>query len=73
MEANTDLNIESKLVLLPEANTMDTNPSFLLPGDSNTLILMKVSTGDILPPTFPSPEFNNTMASDAVWVDPSCS
>ena len=30
------------------------------------LILMRVSTGDILPPHFPSPGFDNTMASDAV-------
>ena len=30
------------------------------------LILMKVSTGDILPPHFLSPGFNNTMTSDAV-------
>ena len=29
-------------------------------------ILMKVTTGDILPPTFSSPGFKNTMASDAV-------
>ena len=65
MEANTDLNIESKLVLLPEANKQILILIFLL-GDSNTLILMKVSTGDILPPTFPSPGFNNTMASDTI-------
>ena len=57
IKVNTDLSRESKPVLLILI--------FLL-GDSNTLILMKVSTGDILPPTFPSPGFNNTMASDAV-------
>ena len=51
MEVNTDLNIESKLVLLPEANIQILILFFLL-GDSNTLILMKVSTGDILPPHF---------------------
>ena len=51
MEVNTDLNIESKLVLLPEANIWILILVFLL-GDSNTLILMKVSTGDILPPHF---------------------
>ena len=49
MEVNTDLNIESKLVLLPEANKWILILVFLL-GDSNMLILMKVSTGDILPP-----------------------
>ena len=51
MEVNTDLNIESTLVLLPEANKQILILIFLL-GDSNTLILMKVSTGDILPPHF---------------------
>ena len=51
MEVNTDLNIESKPVLLPEVNRQILILIFL-PGDSNTLILMKVSTGDILPPHF---------------------
>ena len=51
MEVNTDLNIESKLVLLPEVNSWILILIFLL-GDSNMLILMKVSTGDILPPHF---------------------
>ena len=49
MEVNTAPNIESKLVLLPEANKQILILVFLL-GDSNTLILMKVSTGDILSP-----------------------
>ena len=48
MEVNTDLNIESKPVLLPEANKWILILVFLL-GDSNTLISMKVLTGDILP------------------------
>ena len=65
MEVNKDLNRESTPVLLSEANKWLLILVFLL-GDSNMLILMKVSTGDILPPTFPSPGFNNTMASDAV-------
>ena len=66
MEVNKDLNIEIKPVLLPEANKLVLILVFLL-GDSNMLILMKVLTGDILPPpTFPSPGFNNTMASDTV-------
>ena len=51
MEVNTDLNIESKPVLLPEVNSQILILVFLL-GDSNMLILMKVSTGDILPPHF---------------------
>ena len=51
MEVNTDLNIKSKLVLLPEANKQILILIFLL-GDSNMLILMKVSTGDILLPHF---------------------
>ena len=49
MEVNKDLNRESKLVLLPEANKLVLILVFLL-GFSNTLILMKVLTGDILPP-----------------------
>ena len=53
-------------MLLPEANKLVQILVFLL-GDSNTLILMKVLTGDILPPPpFPSPGFNNTFTSDAV-------
>ena len=64
MKVNKDLNIENKPVLLPEANKWVLILIFLL-GDSNTLILMKILTGDILPPTFLSPGFNNTMASDA--------
>ena len=51
MEVNRDINIESKPVLLPEVNKQILILIFLL-GDSNTLILMKVSTGDILPPHF---------------------
>ena len=51
MEVNTYLNIESKLVLLPEGNKWMLILIFLL-GDSNTLISMKVSTGDILPQLF---------------------
>ena len=49
MEVNKDLNIEIKLVLFPEANKLVIILVFLL-GDSNTLILMKDLTGDILPP-----------------------
>ena len=48
MEVNTDLNIESKLVLLPEGNRWILILIFPL-GDSNMPTLMKVSTGDILP------------------------
>ena len=49
MEVNKDLNRETKLVLLPEANKLVLILIFLL-GDSNMLILMKVLTGDILSP-----------------------
>ena len=48
MEVNKDLNIEIKPVLFPEANKLVLILVFLL-GDSNTLILMKGLTGDILP------------------------
>ena len=49
MEVNTDISRESKPVLPPEVNSWILILIFLL-GDSNMLILMKVSTGDILPP-----------------------
>ena len=51
MEVNTDLNIESKLVLLPEGNRQILILIFPL-GDSNMPTLMKVTTGDILLPYF---------------------
>ena len=51
MEVNTDISRESKPVLLPEVNSQILILIFLL-GDSNMLTLMKVSTGDILPPHF---------------------
>ena len=51
VEVNIDLSRESKLVLPPEVNSQILILIFL-PGESNTLILMKVSTGDILPPHF---------------------
>ena len=49
MEANRDLNGEIKPVLLPEANKLVLILVLLL-GYSNTLILMKVLTRDILLP-----------------------
>ena len=49
MEVNKDLNIEIKLVLLPEANKLVLILDFLL-GNSSKLILTKVLTADILPP-----------------------
>ena len=49
IEINKDLTMEIKMVLLPEANKLVLILVFLL-GDSNALILMKVLTGDILPP-----------------------
>ena len=51
MEGNTDLNIESKPVLLPEGNRWILNLIFPL-GDSNTPISMKGSTGGTLLPYF---------------------
>ena len=48
VEANTGLSRESKSMLLPEVNSQILIQIFLL-GDSNTLILMKVTTEDILP------------------------
>ena len=51
MEVHTDLNIESKPVLPPEVDSQILILIFLL-GDSNTLTLMRDTTGDILPPHF---------------------
>ena len=51
MQVNTDLNIESNLVLLPEGNRQMLILIFPL-GDSNTPTSMKGSTGDTLPPYF---------------------
>ena len=65
MEVHRDLSIESKLVLLPEVNKWIIIQIFLL-GDNSTPILTKGTTGDTLPPMFPSLAFNNTMASDTV-------
>ena len=64
MEVNTDLHIESKPVLLPEANKQILILVFLL-GDSNTHFNEGFNRR-YSPPTFPSPGFNTTMASDAV-------
>ena len=51
VEVNTDLSKESKPVLPPEVNSQILILIFLL-GDSNTPTLMKVTTGDTLPPHF---------------------
>ena len=51
MGVHTDLNIESKWVLLPEDNRQIIIQIFLL-GDSNTPISMKGSTGGICLPYF---------------------
>ena len=51
MEVHTDLNTENIPVLPPEVNRQILILNFVL-GDSNTPILMKVTTGDILPPHF---------------------
>ena len=71
MEVNTDLNIESKPVLLPEVNRQILILIFLL-GDSNTPTLMKVSTGDILLPHF-LPLDSITQWPVMLLVDPSSS
>ena len=65
MEVHTDLSIESKMVLLPEVNKWIIILIFLL-GDSNMLTSMKGYNKRYSPLTFPSPGFNNTLASDAV-------
>ena len=71
MEVNTDLNIESKLVLLPEGNRWILILIFLL-GDSNMPTLMKGSTGDILPPYF-HPLDSITQWPVMLLIDPSSS
>ena len=65
MEVHTDLSIESKPVLLPEVNRQIIILIFLL-GDSSTPHFNEGYNRRYSPPMFPSPAFNNTMASDAV-------
>ena len=65
MEVHRGLTIENQMVLLPEVNILIIIKIFLL-GDSSTHTLTKDTTGGTPPPMFPSPTFNNTMASDAV-------
>ena len=71
MEVNTDLNIESKPVLLPEGNRRILILIFPL-GDSNMPTLMKGSTGDILLPYF-LPLDSITQWPVTLLVDPSSS
>ena len=65
MVGHTDFSIESKIVLLPEVDKWIIIPIFPL-GDSNMLTSMKEYNKRYSPPTFPSPGFNNTLASDAL-------
>ena len=65
MEVNKDLNIENKLVLLPAGQQMGTNPSFPPRGQQHAHFNEGFNRR-YSPPTFPSPGFNNTMASDTV-------
>ena len=69
VEVNTDLRKKSKPVLLPEVISWILILIFLL-GDSNTLTLMKATTGDILPPHFLHLDLTTQWPSDAL-VDPS--
>ena len=69
MEVNTDLNIESKLVLLPEVNRWILILIFPL-GDSNMPISMKGSTGGTLLPYF-LPQDLTTQWPVMLLVDPS--
>ena len=55
MEVNKDLNIENKLVLLPEANKWVLILVFLL-GDSDHVDFNEGFNSRYSPPTFPSPE-----------------
>ena len=65
MEVNTDLSRESKPVLPPEVNRSDTNPNFP-PRRQQHAHFNEGLQQEIFSPTFPSPGFNNTMASDTV-------
>ena len=69
MEVNTDLNIESKWVLLLEGNRWIIIQIFLL-GDSNTPISMKGSTGGTPLPYF-LPQDSITQWPVMLLVDPS--
>ena len=69
MEVNIDLNIESKLVLLPEGNIQILILIFPL-GDSNMPTSMKGSTGDTIPSYF-LPQDLTTQWPVTLLVDPS--
>ena len=69
MEVNTDLYIESNLVLLPEGNRQILILIFPL-GDSNTPTSMKGSTDDTLLPYF-LPQDLTTQWPVMLLVDPS--
>ena len=64
MEAHRDLSLENKPVLLPEVNT-DNNPN-VPPRRQQYAHFNEGYNRRYSPPMFPSPAFNNTMASDAV-------
>ena len=65
MEAHRDLSLENKLVQLPEVNRLIITQIFLL-GDSSMHHFNEGYNRRYSPPMFPSPAFNNTMASNAV-------
>ena len=65
MEVNTDLNIESNPGAAPRGQQMDTNPNFP-PRRQQHTHFNEGFNRRYSPPIFPSPGFNNTMASDAV-------
>ena len=65
MEVNTDLNIESKTGTAPSGQQMDTNSNFP-PRRQQHAHFNEGFNRRYSPPIFPSPGFNNTMASDAV-------
>ena len=64
MGINTDLNREQTSAA-PRGQQMDTNPSFP-PRRQQHALFNEGFNRRYSPPTFPSPGFNNTMASDAV-------
>ena len=66
MEVHRDLSLENKAVLLPEVNRWIIIIKIFLLGDSSITHFNEGYNRRYSPPTFPSPAFNNTMASNAV-------
>ena len=66
MEVHRDLSLESKTGAAPRGEQMDNNPNFPPRRQQHARHFNEGYNRRYSPPMFPSPAFNNTMASDAV-------